>query len=137
MHKHSLTLVTLASLLLGACVATVRPTPGPGPSEPPPPRTEVRDHREHREREPRVIEGRVFDAETRQPLDRAAVDITSPSFSGERTVNTGPDGRYRTEEIPRGQFGFRCRREGYETFTSQATMNDGIAHIDCEMHRKH
>jgi hypothetical protein len=133
MHKHSLILVAFASLLLGACVATVRPAPGPAP-EPagPPPRTEVRDHRH----EPRVIEGRVFDAETRQPLDRAAVDITSPSFAGERTVNTGPDGRYRTEEIPRGQFGFRCRREGYETFTSQATMNDGIAHIDCEMHRK-
>src|SRR5204862_116053 len=79
------------------------------PPPPPPPQTEVREHRHH---EPRIIEGMVLDADTRQPIDRAAVDITSPAFRGERTVNTGPDGRFRTEEIPPGEFGFRCRRDG-------------------------
>ena len=128
MHKHLLAFATAS--LLGACTATLATQPAP--AGPPPPRTEVREHR----REPRVIEGMVMDAETRQPIDRAAVDITSPQFQGERTVNTGPDGRYRTEEIPRGEFGFRCRRDGYEAFTSKAVMNDGIAHIDCELHRK-
>jgi hypothetical protein len=128
MHKHLLAFATAS--LLGACTATLATQPTP--SGPPPPRTEVREHRH----EPRVIEGMVMDAETRQPIDRAAVDITSPQFQGERTVNTGPDGRFRTEEIPRGEFGFRCRRDGYDAFITKAVMNDGIAHIDCELHRK-
>lgn len=106
---------------------------GPRPADPPPP--PPRHHHEP-EREPRVIEGRVFDAETRQPISRAAIDITSPSFAGTRTVNTDGDGRYRSEEIPRGEFGIRCRREGYEVFERKAVMGDGIAHIDFELRRK-
>ena len=118
--------------LLGACVATVRPAgpppPGPPPAEPPPP--------ERRHHEARIIEGVVLDAETRQPIDRAAVDITIPGVRGEMTVNTGPDGRYRTQEVPRGQFGIRVRREGYEVFQRQAEMGDGVAHIDFELQRR-
>jgi hypothetical protein len=79
----------------------------------------------------------VLDAETGRPIDRAGVDITSPAFAGERTVNTGPDGRFRTEEIPPGEFGFRCRRDGYEAFTTKAVMREGTAHMDCELRRKH
>lgn len=129
MQKHLLTLI--ATSLLGGCVASagVRASSEPPP---PPPRTEVREHRH----EPRVIEGRVLDAETRQPIDRAAVDITSPQFAGERTVNTGPDGRFRTEEIPPGEFGFRCRRDGYDAYTTKAVMREGVAHMDCELRRK-
>jgi hypothetical protein len=130
MNKHLLTLI--ATSLLGGCMASagVRATSEPPP--PPPPQTEVREHRH----EPRIIEGRVLDADTRQPIDRAAVDITSPAFQGERTVNTGPDGRFRTEEIPRGEFGFRCRRDGYEPYITKAVMREGIAHMDCELRRK-
>ena len=133
MNKHLLSLIT-ASLLAGcAASAGVRATTSE-PPPPPPPQTEVREHRHH---EPRVIEGMVLDADTRQPIDRAAVDITSPAFRGERTVNTGPDGRFRTEEIPPGEFGFRCRRDGYEAYTTKAVMREGIAHMDCELRRKH
>lgn len=123
--------------LLGACVATVRPAgpPGPPPAEPPPPERH-REPRHEPRNEPRIIEGVVLDAESRQPIDRAAVDITVPGVRGEMTVNTGPDGRYRTQEIPRGQFGIRVRREGYEVFQRQAEMADGIAHIDFELQRK-
>ena len=138
MRVTLLALVTTS--LLGACVASV----GPGhPSRPiqnePPPRAEP--PREHRppppdRPEPRVIEGTVTDAETHQPIGRAAVDITSPSLQRQMTVNTGPDGRYRTDEIPRGEFGIRCRREGYEVFERKAMMNDGVAHIDFELTRK-
>ena len=133
MRTTLLTFVTAS--LLGACVATVGPgrPVGPPPAEPPPAAPPPADRPHEHRPEPRVIEGTVLDAVTRQPIDRAAVDITSPSFRGERTVNTGPDGRYRTEEIPRGEFGIRCRREGYEVFQRKATMGDGIAHIDFEL----
>ena len=49
------------------------------------------------------------------------------------TVNTGPDGRFRTQEIPNGEFGLRCRRDGYESINRKAVMSDGIAHVDCEL----
>lgn len=140
------TLLALLSTSLIGCMAsgTVRT------SEAPPPRREpVRvvepPHRDepvrvveppHREREPRVIEGRVLDADTHEPISRAAIDITSSAFAGQRTVNTDADGRYRTEEIPRGEFGLRCRREGYEVFERKAVMGDGIARIDFELRRK-
>jgi hypothetical protein len=138
MHKTFYALV-LASLL-GGCMASVGARtsspppgpPGPPPAEPPPERHHDRD----RPREPRVIEGTVTDAETHQPIDRAAIDITSPQIQGEMTINTGPDGRYRTQEIPRGEFGIRCRRNGYEVFQRKAVMSDGIAHIDFELQRK-
>lgn len=127
-------LALVVTLLLGACVATVGPThpartSGPAPAAPPaaePPPVEQRS-------EPRIIEGIVIDAVTHQPIGRAAVDITAPGMRGEMTVNTGPDGRYRTQEIPRGEFGIRCRREGYEVFQRRAVMNDGVARIDFEM----
>lgn len=130
MRTAALTLVTLvAASLLGACVATVGPArpSGPPPAPPPPAAPPERVH------EPRVIEGTITDAVTHQPIGRAGIDITSPSFRGERTVNSGPDGRYRTEEIPRGEFGIRVRREGYEVVQRRAMMEDGIAHINFEL----
>jgi hypothetical protein len=132
MRTHVLALV--ATSLLSACIATVGPgrPSGPPPREPPP----AASRPPERSPEPRVIEGTVTDAETHQPIGRAAIDITSPSLQRQMTVNTGPDGRYRTDEIPRGEFGIRCRREGFEVFERKAVMNDGIAHIDFELTRK-
>jgi len=128
-------LAIVATSLLGACVATVGPgRSGPPPAEPPPPPPPAEVHEHHHE--PRVIEGIVIDAATRQPLGRAAIDITAPGIQGEMTVNTGPDGRFRTSEIPRGEFGIRARREGYEVVERKATMSDGIAHIDFELQPK-
>lgn len=136
-------LAVLATSLLGACVASVGPSRPSRPAEPPPaappPAEPPRDHRPPPppvRAEPRIIEGTVTDAETHQPISRAAVDITSPSLQRQMTVNTGPDGRYRTDEIPRGEFGIRCRREGYEVFERKAVMNDGVARIDFELTRK-
>jgi len=134
MRKVLLTFI--AAPLLGACVASV----GPGPSGPPPP--PPREYRrepppppppERHERRERVIEGVVRDAVTRQPIDRAGVDITIRGVQGEVTVITGPDGRYRTGEIPRGEFGIRCRREGYEPINRTATMSEGIARVDFDL----
>lgn len=134
-------LLALIAIPLVACTATVQSGPGrpapvreyrePPPPPPPPPREH--EHRHDRAPEPRIIEGTVRDAVTHQPIDRASVDITRAGVRGEVTVGTGPDGRYRTGEIPRGQFGIRVRREGYQSFDRVGTMEDGIAHIDFEL----
>ena len=145
---HKTLFAVLAASLFSGCVATA--TTGTRRPPPPPPRDEpVRvvepPHREHDhdrrpppppDRGPRVIEGVVLDAQTRQPIDRAAVDITSAAFKGEMTVNTGPDGRFRTQEIPPGDFNIRCRREGYLPFNRSAVMTDGTAHVDFELRRR-
>ncbi len=146
---HKTLFAVLAVSLFSGCVATATT----GTRRPPPPREEPvrvvepphRDHHEHRpppppprepDRGPRVIEGIVIDAETRRPIDRASIDITSPSFTREMTVQTGPDGRFRTVEIPPGEFGIRCRRNGYEPFDRKAVMSDGTAHIDFELRKR-
>lgn len=131
MHKTLLALV--ASSFLGACVATV----GPGPSGPPPRTVTPVSRPPERAPQPRIIEGVVIDAVTHQPIDRASVDITTPGIKGEMTVQTGPDGRFRTQEIPRGEFGIRARRDGYEAVNRKAEMSDGIARVDFELKPKH
>jgi hypothetical protein len=134
MRTGRLTLIAVA--LLGACVASVEPSP----SSPPPPRETRREPppppppERHRDRsEPRIIEGRVRDAVTHQPIDRASVDVTPAGARDEITVQTGPDGRYRTGELPRGEIGIRVRHEGYEPARRTAEMSDGIAHLDFEL----
>ena len=112
-------LALIAVPLMGACTATAES----GPSRP----------ATVREAEPRILEGTVRDAATRQPIDRASVAITRAGVQGEVTVGTGPDGRYRTGEMPRGEFDLRVRHEGYLPFHRAATMADGIAHIDVEL----
>src|ERR1051325_1763986 len=133
-------LALIAVPLVSACTATVASGPSRPPpvrevrrEEPPPP--PPREHHEHRDRapEPRVIEGTIRDAVTHQPIDRASVDVTGRGIQGEMTVQTGPDGRFRTGEIPRGEFAIRVRREGYEAFNRAATMNDGTARLDFEL----
>jgi hypothetical protein len=146
MHKVLLAFIAIPLL---ACTATVRPGPGgpppPPPREvrrepppPPPPPDRHRDHDHDRDRDrdrggPRVIEGVVRDAITHQPIDRASVDITGRGIQGEMTVQTGPDGRFRTDEIPRGEFGVRVRREGYKPMNRAARMEDGVARVDFEL----
>lgn len=135
---HKTLFAVLAASLFSGCVATA--TTGTRPP-PPPPREEVvvEGHREHRpppRREPRVIEGIVLDAETHQPLARAAIDVNAPGLPGEMTLENGADGRFRTGEIPPGDFKIRCRREGYEPINRNATMGDGIGRITFEMRRR-
>ncbi|HSS02470.1 MAG TPA: carboxypeptidase-like regulatory domain-containing protein [Kofleriaceae bacterium] len=105
----------IAVALVGACTATAQ-------SEPRRPAAE-----------PRIIEGTVRDAVTKQPIDRASVDVTRAGAAGEARVGTGSDGRYRTGEIPRGPFDLRVRREGYLSFHRAGTMEDGIAQFDVEL----
>ena len=107
-------LALIAVSLMGACTATAQSPRDRAP-------------------EPRIIEGIVRDALTHQPIDRASVHISFAGIPREVTVGTGPDGRYRTGEIPRGELGIRVRREGYLSFDRTGTMDDGIVHIDIEL----
>jgi hypothetical protein len=114
-------LAVIAAALLGACIASAEPSP----SGPPPRPRESRG-------EPRIIEGTIRDAVTRQPIDRASVNVTGRGIQGEMTVQSGPDGRFRTGEIPRGELAIRVRHEGYEP-NRAAVKNDGIAHLDFDL----
>jgi hypothetical protein len=117
-------LALITSSVLGVCGATPAVGPGgPSPSAPTPPR---------REREPRILEGTVRDAVTHRPIDRAAVDVMAPGVRG-MTVQSGPDGQYRTGEIPRGDLAIRCHREGYETVDRKAEVSEGSARVDFEL----
>ena len=130
--------------LLSSTACTVATTTSPPPRGPtvvrddrdrrPPPR---HDHdRDHDRDEPRVLVGRITDARTGAPLDRAAVDVVTPLVQGEITVNTGPDGRYRTRELPPGDVKVRCRRDGYESINREVRVDRGTAVMDCPMQRK-
>jgi hypothetical protein len=128
-------LAFIAVALLGACVASVEPSP----RSPPPPRETRREppplppserHHDRDRSEPRIIEGMVRDAVTHQPIDRASVDVTPAGMRNEITVQTGPDGGYRTGELPRGEIGIRVRHEGYEPVRRTAEISDGITRLD-------
>jgi carboxypeptidase family protein len=123
--KRSIGLVLL--LLMSACPATVVTTGGGPPPRgggpPPPPGRE----------EPRMLTGRVFDAATGKPINRAAVDVTSDVMPGKMTVQTDESGHYRTEPIPSGEFVVRCRAAGYEAIILKAHVDRGTAVMDCAM----
>jgi Carboxypeptidase regulatory-like domain len=137
---HKTLFAVLAASLFSGCVATA--TTGSRP--PPPPREEVRvvepPHHEHRPppppREPRVIEGVVLDAATHQPIDRAAIDVRPRATGVEVTVQTGPDGRFRTQELPPGEFQIRCRRDGFLASDSSGSMPDGKVRVNFELRRR-
>jgi hypothetical protein len=140
---RNVTLAFIVAPLLGACMASVgtspsRTPPPPPPREyrreppPPPPEPERHHDRDHDRGGPRLIEGTIRDAVTHQPIDRASVDVTGRGITGEMTVQTGPDGRFRTGEIPRGELAVRVRHQGYEP-NRAAVTNDGIAHVDFEL----
>lgn len=149
----------LAAVVLTGCMVSGGTTPPPrGPvvtrteprrdPPPPPPRHDHRPDRDHdhgprpgprpdpRPQGPRYLEGRMFDAQTRKPLYRGAVDVTSPLIQGEMTVNTDENGYYRTQELPRGGFKIRCRRNGYESINQDTSVTDGPATFDCPMQPK-
>ena len=98
---------------LGACVATA----APAPSDQAP---------------PRVVEGTVHDALTHQPLGRAVIEVSGPGIP-DVAVRTGPDGTFRTGELPRGELIVRCRHSGYESVRRRVAAGAGIARVDFEL----
>jgi hypothetical protein len=120
----------VAALVLAGCVVSTPPPRTAGPPPGPPPTVEDRPHHEH-ERGSAVLTGVVLDARTHHPIDRAAVDITSPVLPGQRmTVQTGPDGRYTTQPVPAGEFSVRVRRGGYDELERQVRVGAEEARLD-------
>jgi hypothetical protein len=60
-----------------------------------------------------AIAGRVTAAASGQPLPRARIVVTSPALSGARVTLTGPDGRYRVEELPAGRYTVAVVKSGF------------------------
>jgi len=136
--RHSSVLTVLGTLVLtSACLVTTGTTGRSSAPPPPPP------HHEHGGGPPpppppreRFLEGMVTDAVTGKPLNKAAVDIVDPA-SKTMTVQTGPDGHYRTQTLPPGQFSIRCRLDGYEAYQQGYSITDGPARLDCRLQPKH
>jgi hypothetical protein len=61
------------------------------------------------------IRGRVTSAETRAPLRRAQVAITSPEAGTRRMTTTDADDRYEFAELPAGRFVVTASKGGYVT----------------------
>jgi hypothetical protein len=136
---HKTLFAVLAASLFGGCVATATTEP----RRPPPPRereevivTPGTRRGPPPAREPRVIEGIVIDAQTHQPIDRAAVDVRPRATGVEVTVQTGSDGRFRTQELPPGDFQIRCRRDGFISSDSTGSMPNGVVRLNFELRRR-
>jgi outer membrane receptor protein involved in Fe transport len=64
-----------------------------------------------------VLEGRVTDASSHQPLKDVVVTATSPAMQGEQTVVTDPSGTFRIPELPPGEYELRYEIDGYRAYT--------------------
>ncbi len=61
------------------------------------------------------LRGVVVDAETRTPLSRARVVLTSSALSEPRVAVTGSDGAYAFHHLPAGEYSVSAARTGYAT----------------------
>lgn len=120
-------LLVITAFCLSACLVSTGTAPPPsrpvseGP--PPPPHNQGA-----------ILTGIVVDARTRQPLNKAAVDITSSASNEHYTVQTGPDGRYTTHPIMPGEIQVRARLGGYEPVNQMINIGSTEARLDFELH---
>ena len=131
MRTSSLLTVAGALVLASGCLVTT--TSGRGAPPPPPPH--------HHEGGPpprpmeRSLEGTVTDAVTGAPLNKAMVDLVDRQ-SKVMSAQAGPDGRYRFNTLPPGEFAIRCRLSGYEPWDQGYTAFQGPSHVDCRLQPK-
>jgi hypothetical protein len=71
-------------------------------------------------REQGVIFGTVTEAGTDAPVVDVVVTVTSPVLQGEQTVETDALGRYRTPELPPGEYTVRFEKELFKPYARSA-----------------
>jgi Carboxypeptidase regulatory-like domain len=128
-----ITLWILSALLVAATMPVSSSAQVAAPAGPPPPRSgfgEVSpeparntqrakaDEAQPRDAAPAskstaAIIGRVTSLETRGPLRRVVIRITSPALPSSRTVSTNSDGRYEIRDLPPGEYSLTAERGGY------------------------
>src|SRR5262249_34295115 len=83
---------------------------GPAPTTP----TAPRDVRPSAQNGTAVIRGRVIAGDTRRPLRRAQITVSSPELGRDsRSSSTDADGRYEVKDLPAGRYTVTVRRAGY------------------------
>jgi hypothetical protein len=60
--------------------------------------------------------GRVVHAETRAPVSRARITLTSPALSEPRATISAPDGAYEFRNLPAGAYTLAARRTGFAAY---------------------
>jgi outer membrane receptor protein involved in Fe transport len=64
-----------------------------------------------------VITGTILNTDSKQPVEDAAVTVTSPSLQGERTVITDRTGLYRIPQLPSGVYTLRVEKEAFRPYS--------------------
>ena len=65
-----------------------------------------------------VIRGRVFDSDTKRPLNRARVTVSAQGVAGGgKATSTDADGSYEIKELPEGRYAVAVTRTGYLRLT--------------------
>jgi len=114
--RHVLPFV-FASLLAGSPASAqiqvfTTQTPGaPSPGAPVQPGTPPRDNSQ--KPGSAVLRGRVFAADTGQPLRKAVVRANSPELREGRVATTDEQGRYEMKEMPAGRFSLYASKGSY------------------------
>jgi len=80
-----------------------------------------------------TIDGTITD-QSGGTLPGVTVDATSANLQGNRTMITGPDGRYRFVSLPPGQYKVAANLSGFSAVTKNATVSlDQTATVNLQM----
>ncbi len=83
------------------------------------------------------LEGRIFDGETGEPVEGAAVEVRRQGIPGvQRRTGSGAGGRFRLEELPDGEYAVTVKAPEYRPARVQAGVRDGLfTPLDVELER--
>ncbi len=80
------------------------------------------------------IRGKVLDAETRAPLERASVELRSLGGGTMGTILTREAGDFEFANIPEGHYEISVQQAGYHTVTQQLDVHGAILGLFMELH---
>jgi hypothetical protein len=82
-----------------------------------------------------VLTGKVFDAQTKQPVPDVVVTVTSPNLQGEETVVTDASGFYRVPSLPPGDYAIRLEEQAYKPYERRgiALRSDTTLRLDIDL----
>jgi protocatechuate 3,4-dioxygenase beta subunit len=110
----------LAVFLLAGGLGSARASmqfPAPAPPPPPPPPGVVAGMPAPRDTPVKpgtaVLRGRVFTADTGQPIRKAIVRLSSPELREGRVTTTDADGRYELKELPAGRYNVNASKGSF------------------------
>ncbi len=66
-----------------------------------------------------AISGRIFDAQTSQPVASATVTASSPAMQGEQSARTDPAGEFVLGLLPPGRYTLYVQADGHQAFTQE------------------